>query len=98
MYVVQRAQDRRGREIYLTEERWFHIFDDHPEMREYQRELFDTIRRGRRYQDAMRPHVYVYYRDYPELPDGNTTIIVVVRFGYDEDGFENNFVLTSYQT
>ena len=98
MYVIQSVQDRRGREIYLTEERWFHIFDDHPEMREYQRELFDTIRRGRRYQAARRPHVYFYHRDYPELPDWNTTIIVVVKFGYDEDGFENNFVLTSYQT
>ena len=98
MYMIQSVQDRRGREIYLTEERWFHISEDHTEMIEYQRELFDTIRRGRRYQDDVRPDVYYYYRDYPELPDLNTTIIVVVKFGYDEDGFENNFVLTSYQT
>ena len=96
--VMQSARDRRGNEIYLTEERWRHICHRHPEMPEYQRELFDTIRRGRRYQKPLLPQVYLYYRDYPELPYGNTTIVVVVKFGYDENGFENNFVLTAYQT
>jgi len=33
-----------------------------------------------------------------DLPAGNTTIVVVVRFGFAPDGSENNFVMTGYQT
>ena len=98
MPVIQSARDRRGSEIYLTEERWSHICDRHSEIIEYQRELFDTIRRGRRRQEPFRPGVYRYRRDYPGLPNNRTTIVVIVRFGYHEDGRENNFVVTSYQT
>lgn len=91
------AHDRRGHEIYLTEERWQHICDEHPEMLDYKRELFETIRLGRRFQDSVRPYVYLYYADFSRLPYGNTTVVVVVRFGYSTDGDENNFVLTAYQ-
>ena len=95
--MLQNLQDRLGHEIYLTEERWRHIYNRHPYMIEYEDEILDTIRRGRRHQDSRRSYVYLYYRDYPELPDGNTTIVVVVKFGYEEDGSENNYVLTAYQ-
>ena len=53
-------QDRRGHEIYLTEERWQHLCDEHPEMLDHERELFEVIRLGRRSQDSVRPHVYLY--------------------------------------
>ena len=45
----------------------------------------------------MRPDVFLYYRDFADLPAGNTTIVVVVRFGFRPDGSANNFVLTAYQ-
>jgi hypothetical protein len=32
-----------------------------------------------------------------DLPSGNTTIVVVVRFGFAPDDSENNFVMTAYQ-
>lgn len=60
-------------------------------------QFLETVRRGRRFQDAVRPDVYLYYRDYSGLPHGNTTIVVVVRFGFYPDGTENNFMLTAYQ-
>ncbi len=90
------TQDRRGHEIYLTEERWQHICDEHLEMLGHERELFETIRLGRRFQDSVRQHVYLYYEDCSGLPYENTTVVVVVRFGYSTDGDENNFVLTAY--
>jgi hypothetical protein len=90
-------QDRRGHEIYLTEERWQHLCDEPPEMLDHERELFEVIRLGRRSQDSVRPHVYLYYLDCSGLPYGNTTVVVVVRFGYFPNGDENNFVLTAYQ-
>jgi hypothetical protein len=49
--------------------------------------------------DAMikAPDVYLYYRDYSDLPHSNTTLVVFVRFGFDHAGAENNFILTAYQ-
>ena len=32
----------------------------------------------------------------PTCPRGNTTVVVVVRFGYNQDATENNFILTAY--
>jgi len=95
--MLQSAKDELGHEIYLTDERWHHICEEHPEMQGYRRQLLETVRRGRRFQDSVRPEVYLYYRDYRGLPRGNTTIVVVVRFGFHPDGTENNFILTAYQ-
>jgi hypothetical protein len=97
------VQDRHGREIYLTEERWQHITasDGHPEMVDYERELQLTIRTGRRSQDSLIPNKYHYVKAFPDLPEGNSHIIVVVLFAFatDESGraMPNNFVTTAYQ-
>ena len=95
--MIERARDRRGHEIYLTEERWQHICEGHPEMREHKDKVLDVIRHGRRRQETIRSDVYRYYRNYPDLPEGNTTVVAVVRFGLNSSGEQNNFVLTAYQ-
>ncbi len=89
--------DAFGNPIYLTDERWDHICDEHPEMESLRERLLDTLRLGRRFQDSIRPDVFVYYRDYADLPHGNTAVVVAVRLGYRPDGTPNNFVLTAYQ-
>jgi hypothetical protein len=91
------AKDRLGHDIYLTDERWSHICEEHPEMRRYRKQVLETVRRGRRFQDSVRPAVYLYHRAYSDLPHGNTSIVVVVRFGLYPDGTENNFIVTAYQ-
>lgn len=91
------VKDQLGHEIYLTDERWQHICDEHPEMHGYRDHVLETVRSGNRFQDSVRPQVYLYYRDYQGLPDANTTIVVVTYFGITTDGAENNFVLTAYQ-
>lgn len=91
------VNDQLGHEIYLTDERWHHIYEEHPEMQGYRRQVLETVRRGRRFQDSVRPEVYLYYRDYRGLPHNNTTIVVVVRFSFYPDGRENNFIMTAYQ-
>jgi len=91
------VKDRLGHEIYLTDERWRHVCEEHPEMQKYRGQTLETVRRGHRFQDSVRPHVYLYYRDCQGLPRGNTTIVVVVLFGFSIDNTENNFILTAYQ-
>ena len=93
----QIVTDRLGHEIYLTDERWSHICEEHFEMRRYRKRVLDTVKGGRRFQDSVRPEVYLYHRTYPDLPHGNTSIVVVVRFGLYPNGTENNFILTAYQ-
>ena len=95
--MLQSVTDQLGHEIYLTDERWGHICEEHPEMAECEPQVLETIQRGRRFQDSVRPDVFLYYRDFEDLPGGNTTIVTVVRFGFTPGGEENNFIVTAYQ-
>jgi hypothetical protein len=91
------VKDQLGHEIYLTDERWAHICEENPEMQGYEGEVLEAVRRGRRFQDSVRPDVFLYYREFENLPAGNSSVVVVVRFGFRPDGAENNFILTAYQ-
>lgn len=97
------VQDRRGRPIYLTEERWQHIIepDRHPEMSEYEEELKLTLRTGTRTQDSLDPNKFCYLKAFRNLPKGNSHIVAVVRFDFpavEGETVPNNFVVTAYQT
>jgi hypothetical protein len=46
-------QDRYGNRIELTEERWSHIMTYHPELEDCREKVIETIRKGKRRQDAM---------------------------------------------
>ncbi len=59
--------------------------------------VVETVRLGRRFQDSLRPDVFLSHRDYANLPFGNTTMVIVVRFGVRPDGTPSTFVLTAYQ-
>ncbi len=95
--MLHSAKDQLGHEIYLADERWNHICEEHPEMLGCESQVLETIQRGRRFQDSVRPDVFLYYRDFEGLPAGNSTIVVVVRFGFTPGGTENNFIVTAYQ-
>jgi hypothetical protein len=94
------VQDRDGQEIYLTEERWRHIMDRHPEMIECEGELRSTIRSGRRRLEPFHPFKCRYSKTFANLPDDNTHVVVIVLFGIQEhEGrtIPNNYILTAYQ-
>ena len=95
------VRDRFGNEVYLTDERWEHIIDGHPEMTGYEDALRDTIRLGQRRQEQLAPQKYRYARDFPDLPMGNTHVVAVVLFRFDEsdDGrpVPNNYEVTAFQ-
>ncbi|OFZ19317.1 MAG: hypothetical protein A2Z20_04095 [Bdellovibrionales bacterium RBG_16_40_8] len=52
--------DQNGNRIHLTQERWEHIIEpiNHPEMANYEDELKETVRSGKRIQDPMNPQKY----------------------------------------
>jgi len=89
--------DGNGNEIYLTNERWNHIIEFHPEMVNYQKHLFATLRKGKRKQDPIDPSLYTYYCNFNDLEKGYNHVIVVVKFGFTPMFEPNNFILTAYQ-
>jgi hypothetical protein len=92
--------DKAGNPVYLTDGRWGHICEGHPELADDEAAVRETIRRGRRYQDAKNPQKYHYLLRVPNLPGVITHIEAVVLFrfgGSGEDvGFPNNYVVTAY--
>lgn len=94
--------DKNGNNIYLTQERWEHIIEpiNHLEMAEYEEELKETIRLGKRVQDAVNPQKYRYSMAFDNLAEYNTHIIALVLFRFREQTGKvvpNNYVITAYQ-
>ena len=96
------VRDRHGNEIYLTEERWKHILEYHPELEGHLDDLLDALRTGRRRQEPADPSKYRYYKRCDSLlPDFNHIVVIVVftvRQRPDGTTFRNNFVTTSWPT
>lgn len=97
------VQDRYGNNIYLTEERWLHIIDNdnHPEMIVCEDLLIETLRSGKRKQDSLNPNKFRYSKEFDDLENFNTHIVVIVLFGHKQSKkripVSNNFIVTAYQ-
>jgi len=109
--LKQTVADRYENQIYLTDERWTHIVNTHPEMDSHRNNLLLTLQTGRRKQEPLDPSKYKYYKrfDFDKLnpadilETGYNHIVVVVKFSekVEKDTtnrISNNFVLTAYQT
>ena len=93
------VEDTDGNPVYLTDERWEHILEGHPEMELHERELRDTIRLGMRSQDSLHPQKFRYRRAFRGLHEDNTHVEAVVLFRHvEEEGVQvpNNYVVTAY--
>ncbi len=94
------VQDRFDNTIYLTEERWQHILESRPELRQHFDRLLETLRTGHRKQDPLIPNKYRYYKRFDELlPENNHLVLIVVfKTQIDEHGeyVPNNFVVTGW--
>lgn len=70
-------------------------------MEDYEDDLKETVRSGRRTQDPLNPQKYRYTKGFDDLPFGNTHIVAIVlcRFKEGELGqpIPNNYVVTAYQ-
>jgi hypothetical protein len=94
------VEDRLGNRVYLTEERWEHIVEGHPEILRCEAELQQTLRSAARRQDAINPQKFRYTRKFPGLPGSHTHLEAVVLFRFEEVDAgllaANNYVVTAY--
>ena len=91
----EEIQDRYGNTIYLTDERWEHVLENHPELDRNRAEVISTVRSGKRTQDPMIPYKFFYNKKFPNLSEDFDEIEVVVLFKWKNDQ-PNNFILTAY--
>jgi len=91
-------KDKKGNKIYITDERWEHIYERHPEIKGFESLVIKTVRLGKRKQQDIDPNKFKYYAFYEDLPNGNTQIVVVTKFEQkkDEKDKPNNFIITAY--
>lgn len=87
---MNQVADRWGNRITLTDERWQHIIEWHPELEAFQEDVLEAIRKGRRRQDPIDQQKYKYIARVEGLPFGLTHIVVAVRIA------ARKFVLTAY--
>lgn len=94
------TRDRDGHEIYLTEERWQHIVERHPELQHHLDDVLNAVQRGRRRQQPQDPRAYIYRWpcDTLRLPFNGILVSVVFRFEEQPDGgmIPNNFIVTAW--
>ncbi len=91
----ENIRDKHGDIVYLTDERWMHIVEHHPELEDHRANVIKTIRSGKRTQDPLLPDKFYYNKRFPLLLDGYGEIEVVVLFRW-QSGKPNNFVVTAY--
>lgn len=88
-------QDQFGNAIYLTDERWEHIIEEHSELDGHRAEVLSTVRSGKRSQDPLIPNKFFYNKKLRQLIEGFDEIEVVVVYRWQADK-PNNFVVTAY--
>ena len=77
--------DAAGRSVVLTDERWVHIAQGHPELTEIENEIASAVRAPDTRREGRSDDEVWYYR---RLPDGSRApwLKVVVRYG-EEGGW-----------
>lgn len=93
------AKDKYGNEIYITEERWQHVLERHPEMSDCYQMLLKTIRTGKRKRRKREPSKFTYTRKFKNLSKGNA-IVAIVKFSFKivtDKEIQHNYLLTAYQ-
>lgn len=87
------VHSRNGVPVRLTEERWRHIVDRHPEMEDQQERILETLA-GPDMVQRGDFGVLLAVRFYPETPMREKFLVVAYREVSAEDGF----ILTAYLT
>ena len=91
---MRQCKDIFGRTIRLTEERYKHLVESHPEMNHQLRKIWKTLAQPFRIvRSNSDMNVLLYYQHFYKTPVGNKIMCVVVK------SLQNDyFILTAYFT
>jgi len=88
MEIIFEIKDKTGRRIYLSKERWSHIKQDHPNVRE--EEIHLTLQKPMKIIDKG-DNKYFYYQYFKYKKQSSRFLRVIVNY-LNEEGF----VITAY--
>ncbi len=89
MSRIFEIRDKSGRNIYLTDERWKHINQEHPEVAPYLEEIKDTLKYPMKINKyELAENVRYYYRYFKEK---TKYLLVIVKYLNN-----HGFVITAY--
>ena len=91
MWIFE-VKDKSGRMIHLSNERWKHINQDHPEVAHHLEEIKDTLENPVKIASySIDENVKYYYRYFKERKSRARHLLVIVKY---LNG--NGFIITSY--
>ena len=87
-----KVRDYLNNEIILSQQRWMHIIQEHPEVKEYIKEIEMVLKEPDLIKESNKDkNVYLYYRFFREILKGKYIIVVVKKS-------ISSFVVTCYIT
>lgn len=90
----EEIRDKRGNIIYLTDERWEHILENHSDLDSHRDKVISTIRSGKRTQDPLLPDKFYYNKKFLQFLDEYDEIEVVVISRWQKNK-SNQFIVTA---
>lgn len=95
--MKQYVQDKYGNVIYLTDERWEHIVERHPVLKDHKEKVLSVVRSSDHSRHDVKWNVFLYRKAFVEVSPLHTHIEVAVVFD-TKLGQPNNFIVTAYPT
>ena len=91
MDIIFEVEDKSGRKIHLSKERWEHITTKHPYMTNYLNEVENTIKSPQKIVSHELGNLFDYYKNYKHKKGKLKFLKVVVKY-LNGDGF----ILSAY--
>ena len=92
MAHIFRSEDKTGRHIYLTDERWSHINEEHPEVSPYLQEFTETLKNPTNV--ASYPYdkdIRYFYKYFKQRENKAKYLLIIVKYLNGE-----GFIITAY--
>ena len=86
------VKDRKGRDVYLTKERWSHISMEHPEVSSYVNEFETVLNKPTKIVEYTHDKsVCYYYKHFKSRKDKPAFLLIIVKYLNGE-----GFIITAY--
>ena len=91
MAWIFEVEDKSGRKIHLSDERWKHLNQEHPEIAPYLEELKDILKNPLKITDyELDSNVKYYYKYFKERETAKYLLVIVKYLN------EHGFIITAY--
>jgi hypothetical protein len=91
MAWIFEVEDKSGRKIYLSDERWAHLNQDHPEVAPYLEDIKEMLKNPLKITDYEYDDTVKYYYKYFKERGAAKYLLVIVKYLN-----QHGFIITAY--